>query len=458
MSRRLAPLAGLALCLALASFAPAMAQEAEAQEKMAQEETTQQGRAQEEDAPVGRVEVRVELPVQTPYVGEPLRLVLRSAIRGRILLDHIIQPSLVDFDWQQFGVDSSSEEMIDGFWTPVVERVLMIYPLRAGRLTIPSFTRRIAYRIDESGRVETEFVSAPFEIEARARDGLVPPGESFLPARSLRITDSWEPEPDKIPFGETARRMVTVEAEGITADRLPPLPNFRAPGIITFAAPVERRTIVTDQGPIARAVYRWSVRPVSSIAAFAPPIRISWFDVVTRRMRESAAPERRVAFLETARDQAAARERAESRPAGAEAADRRSGELRRDDRCRLPARRPAQAGSRAPAGGARGVAPRGERRGRRRLSSRGEPIGAGRSRGLAQDRRARRHRGSARRARRFSLWAEVGDAAPAAGAARARHRRGLGARSPAIGRPKVVGLGCVSAMRQERSLSRAPMH
>ncbi|HEY8065956.1 MAG TPA: BatD family protein [Methylosinus sp.] len=309
MSRRLAPLAGLALCLALASFAPAMAQEAEAQEKMAQEETTQQGRAQEEDAPVGRVEVRVELPAQTPYVGEPLRLVLRSAIRGRILLDHIIQPSLVDFDWQQFGVDSSSEEMIDGFWTPVVERVLMIYPLRAGRLTIPSFTRRIAYRIDESGRVETEFASAPFEIEARARDGLVPPGESFLPARSLRITDSWEPEPDKIPFGETARRMVTVEAEGITADRLPPLPNFRAPGIITFAAPVERRTIVTDQGPIARAVYRWSVRPVSSIAAFAPPIRIGWFDVVTRRMRESAAPERRVAFLETARDQAAARER-----------------------------------------------------------------------------------------------------------------------------------------------------
>jgi len=265
--------------------------------------------ALEEDAPVGRVEVRVELPSEAPYVGEPLRLVLRSAIRGRILLDHIIQPSLVDFDWQQFGVDSSSEEMIDGFWTPVVERVLMIYPLRAGRLTIPPFMRRIAYRIEESGKVEAEYASAPFEIEVRARDGLVPPGESFLPAKSLRITDAWEPEPDKIPFGETARRTVTVEAEGVTADRLPPLPNFRAPGIITFAAPVERRTIVTDQGPVASAVYRWSVRPVSSISAFAPPIRMAWFDIVARRMREAVAPERRVAFIEAARERAAASRR-----------------------------------------------------------------------------------------------------------------------------------------------------
>jgi len=266
--------------------------------------------ALEEGAPVGRVEVRVELPSETPYVGEPLRLVIRSAIRGRILLDHIVQPALVDFDWQQFGVDTSNEEMIDGFWTPVVERVLMIYPLRAGRLTIPPFKRRIAYRIEESGKVEAEYESAPFEIVVRARDGLVAPGEKFLPAASLRITDAWEPEPDKIPFGETARRIVTVEADGVTADRLPPLPDFRAPGIVTFAAPVERRTIVTDRGPIARAVYRWSVRPVSSTSAFAPPLRMKWFDVATRRMREAIAPERRVAFIEAARDQAAAPARA----------------------------------------------------------------------------------------------------------------------------------------------------
>lgn len=294
MRRALFLFLALALASALSAAAPAAAQD---------------------EPPVGRIEARVELPSETPYVGEPLRLVVRSAVRGRIRLDHLIQPALVDFDWQQFGVDTSSEEMIDGFWTPVVTRVLMIYPLRAGRLTIPPFQRHIVWRIDETGRTEAQFSSEPVEIETRPRDGLGE-ADAFLPARGLRIVDAWDPEPDAIPYGETARRTVTVEAEGVTADRLPPLPNFRAPGVVTFAAPVERRTIVTDQGPIARAVYRWSVRPVSKTSAFAPSIRLAWFDVTTRRMREASAPERRVAYAETARERLGAKRSAPSLLAG----------------------------------------------------------------------------------------------------------------------------------------------
>jgi hypothetical protein len=247
--------------------------------------------------PAGRLDAFIEAPAARPYVGEPLRLVLRSFVRGRVAADRIEQPALTDFDWQQFGVDSSSEAMIDGFWTPVVERVIMLYPLRAGTLTIPPFRRRVFYLVGDNERAEAEFASAPLTIETRPRDGVADAGDFWLPAKSLRISDRWEPEPDKIPFGETATRVVTVEADEVTAERLPPLPNFRAPGVITFAGPVERRTIVTDHGPIGRAVYRWSVRPVSGVAAIAPAIRLRWFDTAARRMREAVAPERRIAFL-----------------------------------------------------------------------------------------------------------------------------------------------------------------
>jgi hypothetical protein len=250
-----------------------------------------------EGAPTGSLDAFVDAPAGAPYVGEPLRLVLRAAVHGRIANDRLEQPALVDFDWQQFGVDSSREELIDGFWTPVVERVLMIYPLRAGRLTIPPFKRRVYYLIGDNERGEIEFASQPIALDVRARDGVGDPDEFWLPATALSIVDEWEPEPDKIPFGETARRVVTVEAEGVTAERLPPLPNFRAPGIITFAGPVERRTIVTDRGPIGRVVYRWNIRPVSMIPALAPAIRVPWFDVSARRPREAAAPERRIAFI-----------------------------------------------------------------------------------------------------------------------------------------------------------------
>jgi hypothetical protein len=155
-------------------------------------------------------------------------------------------------------------------------------------------------------RAETELVSKPFTIEVRARDGVGDPADFWLPAKSLQIEDRWEPEPDRIPVGETARRIVTVEAAGLSADRLPPLPRFRAPGVITFAGPVERETIVTDQGPIARATYQWTVRPVSTTVAMAPGIRLPWFDITTRTMREAATPERRVAFIDATRGPQAA--------------------------------------------------------------------------------------------------------------------------------------------------------
>jgi hypothetical protein len=250
-----------------------------------------------EEAPPGKFDAWVEAPKDTPYVGEPLRLVLRTAIHARVASDRFEQPGLTDFDWRQFGVDAPSEELVDGFWAPALTRVLMIYPLRAGALTIEPFRRRVIYMTDSGERAETELVSKPFTIEVRARDGVGDPADFWLPAKSLKIEDHWEPEPDRIPVGETARRIVTIEAAGLSADRLPPMPRFRAPGIITFAGPVERETIVTDQGPIAKATYQWNVRPVSTTAAIAPAIRIPWFDIGARTMREAATPERRVAFV-----------------------------------------------------------------------------------------------------------------------------------------------------------------
>jgi len=52
-------------------------------------------------------------------------------------------------------------------------------------------------------------------------------GDWWLPASSLKTI--WDSAPDQIPFGETALRTVTIEAVGMTADQLPPLP-FLPPG------------------------------------------------------------------------------------------------------------------------------------------------------------------------------------------------------------------------------------
>ncbi len=253
-------------------------------------------RAQVNDVPYSKIEVSVELHGEAPYVGEPLRLVVRSAIHAQVAKERIIQPDLTDFDWQQFGVDSMSQEFIDGFWMPVISRVLMIYPLRPGRLTIDSFKRHVTYFGSNGERMETEIISRPVTIEVRSHDTLAGPDANWIPARNLRITDEWTPQPDNIPSEETAQRTITIEADELTADRLPNLPSFRAPGIITFAGPIQRQTIITDHGPMGRAIFRWRIRPVSKAIATAPSVKIQWFDVIQRQMREAVIPERRVAF------------------------------------------------------------------------------------------------------------------------------------------------------------------
>ncbi len=58
------------------------------------------------------------------------------------------------------------------------------------------------------------------------------------------MTDQWEPEPETLRLGEPARRTVTLDARGVTADALPPRPVLRTRGVLTFAG-------------------RWSARPAS---------------------------------------------------------------------------------------------------------------------------------------------------------------------------------------------------
>ncbi len=87
---------------------------------------------------IGHVEVKAELPKEPPYVGEPILLRVRWSVRANVMLEQLIQPTMTNFDWQQFGIDASTNGMVDGFLTPIFERVLMITPLKAGVFDDPT--------------------------------------------------------------------------------------------------------------------------------------------------------------------------------------------------------------------------------------------------------------------------------------------------------------------------------
>jgi hypothetical protein len=251
------------------------------------------------DPTIGKVEITLELPKDKPYVGEMIMLRMRSFIRAFIVLDEIQQPPLTNFDWQQLGRDKPIQAMVDGFSVAGVERDIAIFPQQSGRLVIEPFVRRVTIVTDDNRRVPLEFASKTLFVDIQNHAGVGAPDAWWLPAKSLTLTDTWSVAPDEIKPGELARRTVTVEAVGLTADRLPPAPTLLAPGTIAFKGPAQRETTITENGPVARATYQWDIRPVSTSPAQLPAIHIPWFDTTERRLRDAAIPNLWVAYIGT---------------------------------------------------------------------------------------------------------------------------------------------------------------
>ncbi len=251
------------------------------------------------DAPIGTVEVTLDLPKDKPFVGEMILLHMRSFIRAHVVLDEVQQPPMIDFDVHQMGRDKPIQAMVDGFSVDGIERDLAIFPDQAGRLNIPPFVRHVTV-IDASGqRVPMDFASKPVFVDVQNYGTTNPADAWWLPVKSLTITETWSPEPDEIDQGLLTRRTIVVEAAGLNADRLPPPPDMRAPGVITFRGPERRETTLTEDGPLAHATYVWDLRPATGAPAKMPAIALPWFDTGERRMRTASLPEHWVAYVGT---------------------------------------------------------------------------------------------------------------------------------------------------------------
>lgn len=233
-----------------------------------------------------------------PYAREMVLLRLRGVYRTQILLEEVRQPALVNFSWTQLGRDTWGRTRLpDGQMALEFERTIAIFPQHTGRFTIDPFVHRLT--INDGGerkQIDVRSEPVPFPVAPWKGEGGGPDAAEpwWLPARDVAITDSWDPDPETINQGETARRIVTLEAQGMLAEGLPPRPVMRTRGIITFAGPVKRETIITPTGPVARATYQWDIK--KGVAEVIPldAIKIPWFDTLTRTMREAEIPARQI--------------------------------------------------------------------------------------------------------------------------------------------------------------------
>ena len=233
-----------------------------------------------------------------PFPGEMVLLKIRGIYKQPIMLEELVQPSLANFSWTQLGRDHWGKvKLSDGRDGVVFDRTIAVFPHHTGKFVIEPFIHRLT--VNDSGERHTIPVSSsPIPLSVvqwrQATGGPNAKEPWWLPARSVTITDSWDPDPETIKIGETTRRIVTIEARGMVAEGLPPRPVMRTRGILTFAGPVTRETLVTPSGPVAKVTYQWDVRPGVPEVIPLDAIAIPWFDTTTRTLREAEIPARQI--------------------------------------------------------------------------------------------------------------------------------------------------------------------
>jgi hypothetical protein len=241
----------------------------------------------------------------TPFPEEMVLLKVRTVLfHGEVAQQKFEQPSLENFSWIQLGSDHSYRTVIDGAPAIVFERLIALYPVKSGKLVIDSFVHHLTLVDNDNVRRKVDLRSPQAYVEVGAwtapRGG--PAKANWLPASSFSVTDKWTPEPDRFTLGTIAHRTVTIEAKGITADRLPAAPHVRAPGAIIFGGTVERITTMTPSGPIARGIYRWDLALTTSLPVTITGVHIPWFDTKSRQMRDAVIPARTLAFSTAAKN------------------------------------------------------------------------------------------------------------------------------------------------------------
>lgn len=228
----------------------------------------------------GDTKLRILHDHGNPVVSEMIELTIRGEYDLTVSLEEMTFPDSTDYDWAQIARDDWHKERVNGRLLQIFERKLAIFPNHAGEITIGPVTHHLTYVTDDGQRAETDVIAPAISLEVKP----FPDDHRPLAAHHLELTDELSAQPGQLKQDEVLTRRVTIEAQGTMAHFLPPRPDLSQPWMISFTSPEIRETTITENGPQARVVWEWELRPRTGEHAVLPGIGFPWFDTEKRRI------------------------------------------------------------------------------------------------------------------------------------------------------------------------------
>ncbi len=222
-----------------------------------------------------------------PVVGEMVEVTIRAVYDRKIANEKLEIVAGDGFDWVQTRADDWREERIDGLPYIVMERHLALWPKRAGPVQFGPVRHHLTVIDRQSQRQDVVVEARPLMLSVGEFPALK--GWHFT-ARKLELVEELSTDPARLGDDETVIRRITLRALGALPEHLPPRPIVSENWLITFAAPVERELILTDEGPVAQVVWTWQLRPHTGEPGVLEGVPIPYFNTATHALDRVEIP------------------------------------------------------------------------------------------------------------------------------------------------------------------------
>ncbi len=247
--------------------------------------------------------IEASLDQSSVYVQAQAILTVRVYHSVSLYDDSSLSPlQIVDARVEQIGDTRTYEKDINGVRHGVIEMRYAIYPQHSGLLTITPQTFS-ATLVDTQPAQDTSpqgpkpgklmrVTSSEIPLTVKPKPLTYPADAPWLPARSLSLSESWNPEPEHTQIGDSLTRSLTLKVEGLAASQLPALPATDVNGLRRYPDQPVLTNQSNDRGLIGSREEREALVPSRSGSIDLPTVDVVWWNTFEDHLEHSSLPAR----------------------------------------------------------------------------------------------------------------------------------------------------------------------
>lgn len=215
---------------------------------------------------------------KSPYLGQQIiisvKLFHNRPLRRGILYDLKLDQAEI----YPLGDDKRYRQIVDGESFTVLQRKLAIFAKKPGVLIIPAVEFRGELESSNDRRIKR--TSSPLAINLLPPALEEYPGDEWLPASNLEVSQQWLHADRKLSIGDSISRKIVLRAKGLPASALPETLFLDSNNQFeVYADQAQRIDMFTDNGLIGELEQTHAIVFTGSGEISIPDIQLRWWDV-----------------------------------------------------------------------------------------------------------------------------------------------------------------------------------